>query len=161
MGSKTEGSLIYDALSPVANETAKQYIELDSYIKRSFIQTAWGHFDIIRAVEFGLERKSSTKASVTLTFTGTNGTLVPQNLTVQTAGGLQFVTSYPITITNGTAVTPAQAVFAGPAYNVVANSLTVMPKQITGITAVTNVSAAAGGTTGESDADFKARILIP
>ena len=38
--SKEEGTLIYDALSPVANELAKHYIELDSFIRRAFVQTS-------------------------------------------------------------------------------------------------------------------------
>ena len=157
--SKEEGSLIYDALSPVANELAKHYIELDSFVRRAFIQTSNSGFLDLRASEYGLERKQATKATASLTFTGTNGTAIPQGFLVQTVDGKQFRTVDPVTIAAGTATVSAQAVDVDTPYNVAANTIVQIPIGLAGVSSVTNPNAASGGTSIETDEDFRTRIL--
>jgi len=157
--SKEEGSLIYDALSPVANELAKHYIELDSFVRRAFIQTSNSGFLDLRAAEYGLERKQATKATATLNFTGTIGTVIPQGFLVQTVDGKQFRTIDPVTMAAGTATVSAQAVDVDTPYNVAANTITQIPIGLAGISTVTNPSTASGGTAIETDEDFRTRIL--
>jgi uncharacterized phage protein gp47/JayE len=157
--SKEEGSLIYDALSPVANELAKHYMELDAFIRRAFIQTSNSGFLDLRAAEYGLKRKEATKATAALTFTGTNGTVIPQGFLVQTVDGKQFRTVDPVTIASGTATVSAQAVDVDTPYNVAANTIVQIPIGLAGLSSVTNPSAASGGTSKETDEDFKTRIL--
>lgn len=51
---KREGSLIYDALAPVAVEQAKMYISLDAILQETFGDTASRDYLIRRALERGL-----------------------------------------------------------------------------------------------------------
>lgn len=156
---KTEGTLIYDALSPVACEAAKHYNELDAYIKRGFVQTSWGRFLDLRAAEHGLYRKDSTNAIVDLTFTGTDGLIIPKGTPVETVDGKRFTTDDAATIANGTVVINATADTASPDYNLSANTITIMATDIAGVTGVTNATEARGGGYGEDDISFKNRIL--
>ena len=156
---KTEGTLIYDALSPVACELAKHYIELDSYIKRGFIQTSWGRFLDLRAAEHGLYRKSSTKATADLLFVGTSGTVIPKGTAVQTAEGKVFTTDASATLTSTSIWVTATAEASSPEYNLLPNTITQLVNDIPGITSVTNQAATEGGGYGEDDASFQIRVL--
>lgn len=156
---KTEGALLYDALSPVSCEIAKQYIELDAFIKRSFIQTTHSQFLDLRAMEYGLYRKQPTNAMVDVVFTGFDGTVIPQGFVVQTIDGKQFKTNREATINGTTTIVTAMAVVADTDYNLPTHTITVIPSPMAGLTSVTNNYAAIGGATVETDDDFKARIL--
>jgi uncharacterized phage protein gp47/JayE len=59
---KRPGSVIYDALAPAAAELAQLYAELDINYNLSFADTASGDYLTRRAAEFGVNRKSATKA---------------------------------------------------------------------------------------------------
>ena len=156
---KIEGSLVYDALSPVACELSKHYMELDAFIKRAFVQTSHSTFLDLRGVEYGLYRKQPTKAIVDLVFTGETGVIIPEGFLVQTIDGKQFRTTQAAAVANGTATVTATAVNTGNAANVTANSIVLMPSVIDGVTGVTNPAKSAGGTAVESDDDFRNRIL--
>lgn len=157
--SKVEGTLVYDALSPVANELAKHYIELDSFIRRAFVQTSNSGFLDLRGAEYGLERKQPTKATTDVVFAGTDGTIIPEGFLVQTVDGKQFRTTRANTIASGTATTTVMAVEANAAYNIPAGTLTQIPIAMSGVTSVMNPAASAGGTGVETDSDFRLRIL--
>lgn len=157
--SKEEGTLVYDALSPVANELAKHYIELDSFIRRAFIQTSHSQWLDLRGCEYGLYRKQPTTATVDLVFTGDDGTTIPEGFRVQTIDGKQFETTKTTQISGGQAIVSALASQTGKTLNVAANSLTQMSMALAGVTSVTNPVGSSGGTDTESDDDFKQRIL--
>ena len=156
---KIEGTLIYDALSPVSCELSKHYIELDAFIKRAFIQTSHSQFLDLRGVEYGLYRKQPTLAMVDVVFTGTSGTIIPQGFVVQTVDGKQFRTTQAAAVVDTTAIVTATAVSTGSAANVAANTIVQMPAPLEGVTAVSNPSKSAGGTATETDDDFRNRIL--
>ncbi len=59
---KEEGSFVYDALAPMAIELAEAYIQLDQVLNLGFAETSYGDYLDKRASEFGLTRKSATKA---------------------------------------------------------------------------------------------------
>lgn len=59
---KREGSVIYDALAPVALEVQNLYIALDCILNESFIDTASMPYLIRRAEERGIYRQSATSA---------------------------------------------------------------------------------------------------
>lgn len=59
---KREGSIIYDALAPVAAELAQAYINLDVILKETFADTASREYLILRAKERGLSPKAATHA---------------------------------------------------------------------------------------------------
>lgn len=157
--SKEEGTLIYDALSPVANELAKHYIELDAFIRRAFVQTSHSGFLDLRGAEYGLERKQPTKSTADVVFTGTDGTIIPEGFLVQTVDGKQFRTTRANTIASGIATTTVVAVEATAGYNIPAGTLIQIPIAMSGVTSVTNPAASSGGTGIETDDDFRTRIL--
>lgn len=57
---KREGSIIFDALAPVAAELAQAYIEMDVILNESFADTASREYLIKRAAERGLSPSPST-----------------------------------------------------------------------------------------------------
>lgn len=59
---KREGSIIFDALSPVALEIAQMYISADIMIQNAFADTAEREYLILRAKEIGLAPHEATKA---------------------------------------------------------------------------------------------------
>ena len=61
---KREGSIIYDALAPAANELQNAYINLDIMINEAYADTASRYYLIKRAAERGLLPYSATKAIV-------------------------------------------------------------------------------------------------
>lgn len=59
---KREGSIIYDAIAPVAIDLALAYIELDTVLKESFADTAGREYLIKRAKERGITPNPATYA---------------------------------------------------------------------------------------------------
>ncbi len=59
---KREGSIIFDALAPVAVELAQAYIEMDVILNESFADTASRGYLIKRAAERGLKPSAATYA---------------------------------------------------------------------------------------------------
>ena len=61
---KREGSIIYDALAPAAAELAMMYIELDTTLNETFVDTASGEYLDKRCAERSIIRKEATYAKV-------------------------------------------------------------------------------------------------
>ncbi|ABN53694.1 MAG TPA: baseplate J protein [Hungateiclostridium thermocellum] len=59
---KREGSIIYDALAPIAYKLAETYFQLNNYVDLFFADTAVGEFLERRTAESGVERRPATKA---------------------------------------------------------------------------------------------------
>lgn len=160
---KSEGSFVYDALTPASQEIVQQEVNLDEVLKKVFAQTAADNgysteLDL-RCAEHGITRKQGTKATGQVTFTGTDGTLIPSGTLIQTAGGLQYQTTADATIASGTTAVNIEATAIGSASNVPANTIIELPVQIVGVTSVTNSNATTGGTDIETDASLLARLF--
>lgn len=160
----SEGSIIYDALSPVSNEIAQQEINLDQVLNMVFAQSAadngYSSYLDLRCGEFGITRKSGTLATGQATFTGIETTPIPIGSVVQTHGGLQFTTTAAGVITGGVATVNIQATDIGIVYNVPANAITEIPISINGITGVNNAISITGGIDTESDIALLQRLLL-
>lgn len=107
---------------------------------------------------FGILRSPGTRAGVTVTFTGTDNTIIPEGTWVVTDSGERYRTLTAATITGGTASAEAEAEQVGSAYNVDAGAISRLQNTIAGVTAVTNQAAAAGGSDAESDRSLYERI---
>lgn len=59
---KREGSIIYDALSPIAEELAQVYADMDMVLDETFADTADEYYLIKRASEQGILQKNGTAA---------------------------------------------------------------------------------------------------
>lgn len=157
---KDEGSLIYDGVAPAAYEFSLEYRELNSILTRAFAQTSYGEWLDLKASEFGLTRKQGSYSTGTITFTGSNGTLIPANTAVQTQDGLRFLTQVAVTIASGTATVNVQAESIGSDYNIAINSISGLVVSINGVNSSSNSIAMTGGSGIESDSDLLARIIV-
>lgn len=79
---KRQGSVIYDALAPIAAELAQVYIQLDIALKEGFADTSSREYLIKRAMERGLEPYDATQAIILAELEGS----------INLAGGERFAT---------------------------------------------------------------------
>jgi uncharacterized phage protein gp47/JayE len=156
---KTEGSFIYDMVSPVSLEISKAYSEFDKMLSIMFLTDSTRTYIDKRVNEYGVYRKTGTKSMSIVVFTGINGTIVPKGTLVQTVGGLLFQTTSNVTIIGETASVSVEALQIGSKYNVTGSTITKIPISVPGITKVTNTIAATGGTDEEDDTSLVNRFL--
>ncbi|SHH15069.1 baseplate J/gp47 family protein [Desulfosporosinus lacus] len=152
---KSEGSLIYDALSPISHEIAQQEANLDEVASKIEISNLSGDELATRIQQrTGLTRKAATYAKTTVTITG-NGTISVGDL-VQTSGGIRFKSLVQQTV-DVTETIDVQAVVAGASGMVPANQLTQFPVALQGLVSVTNSEPTQDGFDAESDASLLQR----
>lgn len=152
-----EGSFISEMVAPVALEIWKLYDSLNALIPIAYPDETSGEYIDKKAANYGITRKPGTKASAVMTFTGTDGTIIPAGTVFLTADGLEYETIASATIASGTATATAKSVEVGELYNVAAGTITQQTKSITGLSSVTN-AAATGGTDAETDASLVERL---
>lgn len=105
----------------------------------------------------GQRRTAATYAEGKVTVTGT-GT-VPEGSLFESGGGVQFAATETVTVT-GSGIVPVRCTAPGAVGNLPGGSITMMPVQIAGISAVTNLEPTTGGYEQESDEAFYQRFLI-
>ena len=66
---KREGSIIYDAIAPVAAELAEAYIQLETVLNESFADTQTRPYLIRRVAERGITPYKATRAILRAVFT--------------------------------------------------------------------------------------------
>ena len=154
-----EGSLLQIILAPGAYVFWEGLQALRAQVPISFVDETSGRFIDKNAAGYGITRKPGTAASVLLTFTGSAGTTIPAGTLCVTQAGLGFATDEALTLDEdgrGTVTATADAV--GTAYNVPADAIISMQQAVSGVTALTNEEAAAGGTDPETDTALFARL---
>ena len=105
----------------------------------------------------GLTRLGSAFSTVALTFTGSNGTIIPAGTVVEeTTNGKKFSTNQPAEILSGTATVDATATETGPII-ALSGTITELVSQVSGIDSVTNLNDATIGRDIESDGDARIR----
>lgn len=156
-----EGTYTHDVLSPSANEVARIYSQLDYSIKQAFLADASGDYLTKKCKEFNVTRKDKQKAVGTVTFYGTEGSIIPNHTIVSTVDNLQFETlqTYNIEAGQTTVNVVVQAMNYGPSYNVSAYAIKKLNTSVTGITKVENAAAFVGGDNTESDEDLRERAF--
>ncbi len=152
-----EGTFQYDSLASNSIETAKEEVELEQLYKAAFADTSWGEYLTMRAKEYGVIRKLATKATGSVTITGTGR--VPAGSLFSTLSGLRFITLADAQI-DKTGEVKIEAVEPGANGNVPANAITEIPMSIPGISAVTNALPTHDGYDEETDASLLERYLF-
>jgi uncharacterized phage protein gp47/JayE len=105
----------------------------------------------------GITRQNATKSTVTITCTGTDGTVIPIGSIVSTSDTkVQFVSIAAGTIISGTVDIAFESVDAG-AIEAVSGTLTIIDTPIFGWQAANNVNDAAIGQNLETDAELRVR----
>ncbi len=163
---KTEGGFAWDFTYPVALEKAEL---LQFYLVRTLqmINPLWAEGEWLdrHATENGLERRSSNKAFGKVVVTGQKGIHIAQGFVfaVPSESGnpsIEFETLADAVISaDGIVEIPVQALEGGTRSNVGADTITIMREPIRGIVKVTNIDSLTGGTSEESDASLRERIL--
>ena len=133
--------------------------DLETQYYQVYVQSATGvQLDRIGAYS-GLTRRPAVKASVPLSFTGVDTTVIPLGFPVQTANGIVFNTTEQVTISGGVAIANAEADIAGVNGIVSENSIVEIVNPLAGVSTVNNNLPSFGGLPIESDLDFRTRIL--
>lgn len=162
---KRQGSVTFDMLSPSAIEMAQAYTELDNVLRWGFASPdgkgAYGPYLDLRGAELGVYRKQALKAVGAVTFSGPNGTVIPQGTQVSTGGEMPvyFTTMAPASVVNGSVTVAAEAVNGGASGNAAAASIKLVLGNLSGILTVSGNAIFSGGVDTESDASLLARYL--
>jgi len=158
---KSEGSIIYDALAPIAMQLWIEESKFRSILEQAFAVTAEGRFLDLIARDYGLERTPAAAARVELEFTGVPGSVIPDGTTVGIENSdITFATVGEAAIgSEGKAKVPAKCKQPGVAGNVNADTIRLLFDPVKDIWTVNNKSPAAGGLNQEPDVALRERIL--
>jgi uncharacterized phage protein gp47/JayE len=137
------------------------YGYIDWVARQVIIDTAEAEYLERWARIWGITRNPATFASGSVTFTGTNGTIIPDGTIVQRQDGVQYATQGDVTISGGTATVAVLAVEAGDERDMSAGAAVFLLQPIAGVQSTAAVAAGgiADGTDVESDQRLLARLL--
>lgn len=150
-----EGTFANDVLASNSIEFYKQEVEREEMYKSAFAETASGDYLTLIAADHGVERKEATAAVGNVLVKGT-GT-IPVGTLFQTEAGVTFTTTTTTAVKNEATI-PVKCTETGTIGNVAANTITVIPMSIPGITSVSNPEAMADGFDPENDEDLYERF---
>jgi uncharacterized phage protein gp47/JayE len=134
---------------------------LDFVARQVLADTAEGVYLERHASIVGLSRKVSAAATGLVTFTGTNGALIPAGTVLRAADGTTFTTDELGTISGGVASLAVTSTDGGLAGNLSAGTSLALVSPVAGVNATATVEAGGltGGTDLESDDALRARVL--
>lgn len=158
---KSEGSIIYDALAPIAMQLWIEESKFRSILEQAFAVTAEGRFLDLIAKDYGLERTPAAAATVELAFTGVVNAVIPDGTSVGIENSdISFATIGDAVIGSGgrTTVT-ARCKQPGALGNVNADTIRLLFDPVKDIWTVNNSRPASGGLNEESDEALRGRIL--
>lgn len=161
----TEGGVYSDLAQAFALECSRLWDALASdTIAAIFPAYSWGTYLDQHGALIGVARKDASKATGEVTFSGTNGTLVPTGTVVAVlqsdpdADAVEFRTTASGTIASGTLTVAVEAAEAGATGNAAASTVTVLLSPVSGVSAVTNALPITGGADVETDEDYRTRV---
>jgi uncharacterized phage protein gp47/JayE len=155
------GSTSRGILGAVAAILAALYYETHKWYRASRIIYAAGT-DLEKSVASrGMKRQEATKATVTVRFSGTNGTVIPLGSKIATIDGIEFETILAGTIgTDGNDIVDiaCEAVNTGIVGRIKQGQLTIKPAT-DGLVSTTNIYNAEGGYDYETDEQLRNRAI--
>ena len=147
-----EGSFKRDIINATAEEFKNAYFELDLIKDAVFAGTSWGEYLTAKCSDFGIDRKLAVKAHGEVTVKGTQNAWIPVNSLFQSTSGYKFYTTVESYIgDSGSVIIPIEAEKPGTEYNLEANTITLIPMSIGGVSAVNNDKPTIDGFDEESD----------
>lgn len=163
----TEGGFYFDLTQAVVLELERVWDSLSIEVPASaFVTTAWGEYLDEHGAVVGEERHDATQATGTVTFTGTDGTIIPTGWPVATEQvdvdqePVEFTTTQEVIIAGGAVDADIIAEETGSEGNVAAGTILVLVDSIDGVTGVSNAEATGGGTDIETDELYRERLLL-
>lgn len=165
---KSEGSYIWDSLSPAAYQLYLASEWAQEVLKRGFAMTTFGPYLRMRCEEHGVIPRPSVAATGSVKFTGTAGTVIPSGTLVATPAdeitatqSIEYETTALTTLDSlGEAFVSIKAVEAGIAGNVPGGAISLLAQSLPGVASVVNIAATSGGTSEETDESLLSRFLI-
>ena len=161
------GGFVYDYTYP----TALVASELVNYnlmrsLMAAFPEYAWGKWLDLHAKQVGLTRKEANRATGKLTVTGKTGTVIKAGSifcteAVDEVPCIEFASDKAVVIgESGSEEIQVTAVKAGMRSNVMAGTVVLMVRPISGIASIFNAKAMTGGTEEETDNALYERIYL-
>jgi uncharacterized phage protein gp47/JayE len=132
---------------------------LDFISRQVFPDSAITEFLDRWAAIWAISRKAATKATGTVTITGSNGTVIDSGTVLRRGDGLEYVTTASGIISGGTVAIAIEASTAAEAGNAAINTVLSFSSPVSGANATGTTSALTGGTDTESDDSLRARLL--
>ena len=157
---KSNGSFIFDAERAGAIEMQLQQLRIDNALARMNITNLKGDELALAVYErTAITRRAATKATTTVTITGTQGAQIKKGDIVST-GTIDFISLEDKTIPQGGSMTvQVECVEAGDVGNVGAKSINMFPTTIPNLVSVTNTQAVTNGYDAESDEQLLERYF--
>ncbi len=154
------GSDIYVKASALASALWGIY-QQQKWVTRQIFPTSADSAELERHASLrGLSRNPASKASGTVTLTGTNGVVVNAGLSLKTAEDVYFTTTAGGTVANGTLDVAAEAKEGGMSGNIAAaTGLTIQDPPAGVASGASAKTAFTGGADKETDAALLARLL--
>ncbi|MEC1757369.1 baseplate J/gp47 family protein [Schinkia azotoformans] len=153
---KSTGFLTADLVKTYSIELSKVYLAIEKIMEKFDVDLLSGdELEKFINQRKGISRKQATYAKVALTITGNNAGINIGDV-FSTAGNIQFQ-SLDTKLINGTNTITAQCTQSGSIGMVGANSITLMPITIAGVTNITNLQPSYDGFDAESDNDLRNR----
>lgn len=121
--------------------------------------TADGEYLRRWAAIWGVNPLAATYATGSVTFTGSNGVVIPAGTVLVGYAGQLYSTDAEVTIAAGTALATVTALASGYGANVAAGQTFVLQSPVSGVNASAIAGAMTGGADAETDASLLARFL--
>ena len=140
---------------------AEENEQAEAVYNAGFIDTAEGVSLDREVAKMGIKRRQERKATGQLTITVDPGATVPAGFMAETADGIAFKTTDPVTDSDNDGVVLAniEAVEAGARGNVPASTITKITTPFAGVLSVTNAGPTENGQDKESDEQLRKRAL--
>lgn len=152
-------SVVWVLARVIAGAAHLMHGHLEYLSKQVLPDTAEGSYLERLADLFGVRRKAASYAKGTVTFSGTNGTVVDAGTTLVRADGQRYATDADGTISGGSATIAVTAITAGAAGTLVAAQSLTPESPIAGITSTASVAASTtDGANQESNPDLRTRL---
>jgi len=153
-----EGSFTNDVISALALELCNCYHSIAALLPMFYLDDTSGEYIDQQAAAFAVSRKSGTRATCSITFTGTDGATVPAGAVYYSQTGLAYTLNAAVTIAAGTATGTLTAENVGDEYNISAGEITAALTNYSGVAGFSN-GTATGGTDAETDTGLLSRYL--
>lgn len=155
-----EGSFSNYIVTSVAEELADGYSQLKTIVNIMFLKDIPNEYLEKRAAEYGIYKKTGSKANGLLEIRGTLGTIVPKGSLFSTRYGIMYSTIEEATIELDKVTVRIESVDIGEKYNVLANLITEIAIDIVGVTSVNNPQNLVGGTNEETFEELLNRVIL-
>ncbi|MDF2546153.1 MAG: baseplate J/ family protein [Anaerosolibacter sp.] len=156
---KSEGEFFYDNTKAVAIELEGAYQDQEAISDRGFVETATGEWLDKKVAEQGLVRKPATKATCTVTITGSQGAAVNTGIMVASDAVNFIVKESKVIDATGIVNVLVECEEYGSIGNVPVGAIKYFPVTIAGLSTVTNPAAAFNGYDGETDEELRVRYF--